>query len=145
MSDVVKFLSGDQSKAEDPKQVGLEAGQILFGLSRQIDGTLKGSIYYDYYDSKYNIIQRVSVGGSASDFGSNTAGSIYISDKAGHLSDLVIIKDITEATLLLPKIIYGDFFSADSSFEVKHSLLDTGHSYLYGNGLLFVNSYNFVL
>ena len=56
MSDVVKFLSGDKSKAEDTQQVGLESGQILFGLSRQVDGTLKGSIYYDYYDSKYNII-----------------------------------------------------------------------------------------
>ena len=39
MSDVVKFLSGDQSKAEDPNQVGLEAGQILFGLSRQVVST----------------------------------------------------------------------------------------------------------
>ena len=141
MSDVVKFLSGDKSKAEDTQQVGLESGQILFGLSRQVDGTLKGSIYYDYYDSKYNIIQRVNMG-SAFASGSNTAGSIYISDKAGHLSDLVIIQDTTEATLLLPKIIYGDFFSADSSFEVKHSLLETGHSYLYGNGLLFVNTFN---
>ena len=56
MSELVKFLSGDNDVAQktqmDPqnptaKFVPLEPGQVLFGLEVIEDGSLLGTIYYD--------------------------------------------------------------------------------------------------
>ena len=112
-ADLVKFRSGDNEKAQDETVVLLDPGQVLFGLTRKEDGSLFGSIWYDVFDDKYNIVQRVPMGG-ANAAGSYTAGTLSIADKNGHAGDQVVITDVDEATLLLPKHICAEYFAAEA-------------------------------
>ena len=137
-ADLVKFRSGDNEKAQDETVVLLDPGQILFGLTRKEDGSFFGSIWYDVFDDKYNIVQRVPMGG-ANAAGSYTAGALSIADKNGHAGDQVVITDVNEATLLLPKHICAEYFAADTSFDITHSPFNTGESRQYGNGFVITN------
>ena len=138
-ADLVKFRSGDNEKAQDETVVLLDPGQVLFGLTRKEDGSLFGSIWYDVFDDKYNIVQRVPMGG-ANAAGSYTAGTLSIADKNGHAGDQVVITDVDEATLLLPKHICAEYFAADTSFDITHSPFNTGESRQYGNGFVITSS-----
>ena len=137
-ADLVKFRSGDNEKAQDETVVLLDPGQVLFGLTRKEDGSLFGSIWYDVFDDKYNIVQRVPMGG-ANAAGSYTAGTLSIADKNGHAGDQVVITDVDEATLLLPKHICAEYFAADTLFDITHSPFNTGESRQYGNGFVITH------
>lgn len=161
MSELVRFLSGDNDVAQktqmDPqnptaKFVPLEPGQVLFGLEVVEDGSLLGTIYYDYKD-KNGIITRVSMGNGGAG-GSGGGGGIIktlATTDGKHESDEVTA---TANTIIpLPKKIFANLLSAKTQFNFPkvHDPSNTayvnedaapGQSYLYGNGLHMVNPFN---
>ena len=161
MSELVRFLSGDNDVAQktqmDPqnptaKFVPLEPGQVLFGLEVVEDGSLLGTIYYDYKD-KNGIITRVSMGNGGAG-GSGGGGGIIktlATTDGKHESDEVTA---TANTIIpLPKKIFANLLSAKTQFNFPkvHDPSNAayvnedaapGQSYLYGNGLHMVNPFN---
>ena len=161
MSELVRFLSGDNDVAQktqmDPqnptaKFVPLEPGQVLFGLEVVEDGSLLGTIYYDYKD-KNGIITRVSMGNGGAG-GSGGGGGIIktlATTDGKHESDEVTA---TANTIIpLPKKIFANLLSAKTQFNFPkvHDPSNTayvnedaapGQSYLYGNGLHMINPFN---
>jgi hypothetical protein len=161
MSELVRFLSGDNDVAQktqmDPqnptaKFVPLEPGQVLFGLEVVEDGSLLGTIYYDYKD-KNGIITRVSMGNGGAG-GSGGGGGIIrtlATTDGKHESDETTAK--ANVVIPLPKKIFADLLSAKTQFNFPkvHDPSNTayvnedaapGQSYLYGNGLHMINPFN---
>lgn len=161
MSELVRFLSGDNDVAQktqmDPqnptaKFVPLEPGQVLFGLEVVEDGSLLGTIYYDYKD-KNGIITRVSMGNGGAG-GSGGGGGIIrtlATTDGKHESDETTAK--ANVVIPLPKKIFANLLSAKTQFNFPkvHDPSNTayvnedaapGQSYLYGNGLHMVNPFN---
>lgn len=161
MSELVRFLSGDnevaQKTQQDPqnptaKFVPLEPGQVLFGLEVIEDGSLLGTIYYDYKD-KNGIITRVSMGNGGAG-GSGSGGGIIrtlATTDGKHESDETTAK--ANVIIPLPKKIFANLLSAKTQFNFPkvHDPSNTayvnedaapGQSYLYGNGLHMINPFN---
>lgn len=161
MSELVRFSSGDNEVAQrtqmDPqnptaKFVPLEPGQVLFGLEVIEDGSLLGTIYYDYKD-KNGIITRVSMGNGGTG-GSGGGGGIIrtlATTDGKHESEETTAK--ANVVIPLPKKIFADLISAKTQFAFPkvHDSSNTayvnedaapGQSYLYGNGLHMVNPFS---
>ena len=160
MSELVRFLSGDNDVAQktqmDPqnptaKFVPLEPGQVLFGLEVVEDGSLLGTIYYDYKD-KNGIITRVSMGNGGAG-GSGGGGIIKTLATTDGTHDSEEVTAAANVIIPLPKKIFANLLSAKTQFAFPkvHDPSNTayvnedaapGQSYLYGNGLHMVNPFN---
>ena len=161
MSELVRFLSGDNDVAQKPqmvpqnptaKFVPLEPGQVLFGLEVVEDGSLLGTIYYDYKD-KNGIITRVRMrnGGAGGSGGGGGIIRTLATTDGKHESDEATA--VANTIIPLPKKIFANLLSAKTQFNFPkvHDPSNTayvnedaapGQSYLYGNGLHMVNPFN---
>ena len=160
MSELVRFSSGDNDVAKrtqvDPqnptaKFVPLEPGQVLFGLEVVEDGSLLGTIYYDYKD-KNGIITRVSMGNGGAG-GPGGGGLIKTLATTDGTHDGEEVTAAANVIIPLPKKIFANLLSAKTQFNFPkvHDPSNTayvnedaapGQSYLYGNGLHMVNPFN---
>ncbi len=160
MSDLVRFSSGDNDVAKrtqvDPqnptaKFVPLEPGQVLFGLEVIEDGSLLGTIYYDYKD-KNGIITRVNMGNGGVG-GAGGGGIIKTLATTDGKHDGEEVTAAANVVIPLPKKIFADLLSAKTQFNFPkvHDSSNAnyvnedaapGQSYLYGNGLHMVNPFN---
>lgn len=159
MSDLVRFSSGDNDVAKrtqvDPqnptaKFVPLEPGQVLFGLEVIEDGSLLGTIYYDYKD-KNGIITRVNMGNGG--VGGSNGGLIKTLATTDGKHDSEETTAAANVVIPLPKKIFANLLSAKTQFNFPkvHDPSNTnyvnedaapGQSYLYGNGLHMVNPFS---